>query len=195
MAHPFVKACLLNTELSISHRKMLFLLKILTDARLRRSTTETEIIILPQNCLSQSSLSTCQPLTIHFKPWCCLWLPFLFSYLLLNSIVPLPPKVSPSMLSSPLSFFSSHPCPLDLRTTTRWSFQSPTSKDGQDRGARRGKITTAYLERPRPREDETKSIGWVRALRRRDGRCWKLEHEEIKEKKPQVGERWLGLWL
>ena len=107
----------------------------------------------------------------------------------------LPPRVSPSILSSPLSFLNSHPCPLDLRTTTRWSFQSPTSKDGQNRGARRGKITTAYLERPRPREDETKSIGWVWVLRRRDGRCWKLEHEEIEEKKPKVGERWLGLWL
>ena len=37
----------------------------------------------------------------------------------------LPPSVSPSMPSSPLSFFSSHPCPLDLRTTIRLSFQSP----------------------------------------------------------------------
>ena len=110
----------------------------------------------------------------------------------------LPPKVSPSMPSSPLSFFSSHPCPLDLRTTIRLSFQSPINKDGQDRGARRGKITTAFLEIPRPREDERNKIhiGWVWGLRKRSHwRCWKLEYEEIEEKKPKEGEKWLGLRL
>lgn len=108
----------------------------------------------------------------------------------------LPPKVSPSMLSSPLSFFSSHPCPLDLRTTIRLSFQSPINKDGQDRGARRGKITTAFLERPRPREDEGDKIhiSWVWGLRRRsDGRCWKLEYDEIEEKKTQGRRKVAGI--
>lgn len=138
MAHLFVKACLLNTDLSISLREMLSLLKILTDARLCRSTPETEIIVLPQNCLSQSSLSTCQPLTIHFKSWCCLWLLFLSSYLLLNSIVHSATKVLSiyAFLSIVIFQFSSMPFGLENHHQIKFPVPNKQRWTGQ-RGQKR----------------------------------------------------------